>query len=325
MADRPSATAKVPSSVGRFAPSPSGPLHFGSLVAGLASWLDARRAGGNWHLRIDDIDGPRTVPGAADAIMRTLETYGLWWDGPVVYQSHRLQAYYNVFIRLRQRGLVYPCTCSRREIALVAEMGPCGLIYPGTCRRGPRHRGRAAAWRVGVPGVKEGDVAFVDGCQGAVQQNLARQVGDFVVRRADGVFSYQLAVVVDDAALGVTDVVRGCDLLPSTPRQIYLQRVLNVAVPRYTHVPLAVDEHGHKLSKKNRAPALDLRRPAEALVAALGFLGQEPPPELLAASVAEITAWGLAHWRLEALPQGTSQPWSSQGGPIDLSQLSEEQ
>jgi glutamyl-Q tRNA(Asp) synthetase len=258
---------------GRFAPSPTGPLHFGSLVAAVASWLDARAALGRWSLRIEDVDTPRSVPGAADAILRTLEACGLEWDGEVVRQSDRTDRYEEALERLRGAGLVYRCRCTRREIADSALRGIEGAVYPGTCRTLGIAAGIACAERMRVaPGVVE----FEDRVQGRIAQDVAREVGDFVLRRRDGLHAYQLAVVVDDAELGVTDVVRGADLLASTPRQILLQRALGFPTPRYLHFPVATDARGEKLSKQNLAPALDERTAPPLIAAALEFLGQVP-------------------------------------------------
>ena len=262
---------------GRFAPSPTGPLHFGSLVAAAASWLDARAAGGRWLVRIEDLDRPRVQPGAADEILRTLEALGLRWDGEVLWQSRREALYRDALERLRAH--TYWCGCSRREIA-DSSLGLAvdgARIYPGTCRAGLAADRRTRALRVRVP---DGVVRFVDRVQGEQAQQLARDVGDFVLYRADGLFAYQLAVVVDDAAQGVTDVVRGADLLDSTARQIHLQRLLGVPTPRYLHVPVAVNAQGEKLSKQTGARPVDPRRPAEALAAALAFLGQPPAATL---------------------------------------------
>ncbi len=259
--------------VGRFAPSPTGPLHFGSLAAAVASWLDARAAGGEWHLRIEDVDAPRTVPGAEDAILRALEALGLAWDGPVVRQRERSARYAQALAALRERGLVYRCRCSRREIADSGTLGLDGVVYPGTCRNlglGPGVEG-ADRFRV-----DDSPVRFEDRLQGPQSQRLARDIGDFVVRRRDGLFAYQLAVVVDDADLGVTDVVRGADLMDSTPRQIALQRALGFATPRYLHIPVAT-RGGEKLSKQTLAPALDAREGSRLVARALEFLGQEVP------------------------------------------------
>ena len=280
---------------GRFAPSPTGPLHFGSLIAAVGSFLEARRQDGEWLLRIEDVDAPRTAPGATAAILRALERHGLLWDGPVIQQSQRIAHYQEALERLLGSGLAYPCTCTRRELA----SGPRGRdgapIYPGTCRSGPHRLGRPPALRLRVTNAS---LTFQDAIQGEYRQQLERDVGDFVLRRADGVFAYQLAVVVDDAAQGVTHVVRGADLLDSTPRQIYLQRLLGLSTPDYAHLPVVVDARGDKLSKQTGAPPLDERRVGPTLTAALRFLGQRPPPELATEPVATIIAWAVAHWDL---------------------------
>ncbi|MES1944383.1 glutamyl-Q tRNA(Asp) synthetase [Salinisphaera sp. PC39] len=292
---------------GRYAPSPTGPLHFGSLTAAVASWLQARSRGAAWYMRMEDIDPRRAVPGAADDILRTLEAYGLTWDGPVLYQSDRLDAYADAVSDLKARGLAFDCGCSRRE-ARTGPAGPEGPIYPGTCRDGlPEGRSpRSVRLRAGHE-----EIAFVDGVLGRRSQRLDRDVGDFVIRRADGCYAYQLAVVVDDAHQGVGEVVRGSDLLLSTPRQIHLQRCLGLPTPSYAHVPLLVDANGDKLSKSEGATALDRRRPAEDLVAALRCLGQAPPPGLDASGVADVLAWGRRHWRLSAVPACTTLVWDA--------------
>jgi len=257
--------------IGRFAPSPSGPLHFGSLVAALASWLDARAAGGRWLVRIEDLDRPRVQPGAADEILRTLERLGLCWDGEVIFQSQRGTLYEQALSRLRD---TYLCGCSRREIAdsAMSLAADGAQIYPGTCRAGLSVGRSARALRIRV----EGSITLRDRVQGELTQDLGREVGDFVLRRADGQFAYQLAVVVDDADQNVSDVVRGADLLDSTPRQIYLQRLLGLATPRYLHVPVATDARGDKLSKHAGARPID----REDLQRALRFLGQPPSATL---------------------------------------------
>ncbi len=291
---------------GRFAPSPTGPLHFGSLVAAVASWADARAAGGEWLVRIEDLDPPREVPGAADDILRTLEALGLAWDGTVVRQSERGDAYRATLDRLRGAGTLFACACTRREIADSALAGADGaLVYPGTCRNGapPGRTARAERVRVG-----ERVVEFADALQGRVRQDLAREVGDFVLVRADGLFAYQLAVVVDDAAQGVTDVVRGADLLESTPRQVFLQGLLGLALPRYLHLPVATDAHGEKLSKQTNAAALDRSLPAGALVAALRFLGQAAPEPLARAPAARVLEWAAANWDRARIPRARSLP-----------------
>ncbi len=287
---------------GRFAPSPSGPLHFGSLVAAVASWLDARAAAGEWLLRIEDVDRPRTVPGAADAIRRALEACALHWDGEVIVQSQRDAAYAAALESLRARGLVYRCRCSRREIADSAVRGIEGAVYPGTCRDLALPTLEACAERFHVPA---GVVELEDRAQGRVAQDVAREVGDFVLRRRDGLFAYQLAVVVDDAEQGITDVVRGADLLASTPRQILLQRSLGLGTPRYLHVPMATDARGEKLSKQNRAAPIDPGDPAPALAAALAFLGQPAPASRVPA---RMLGEAVAHWDVSRIPRRTSVP-----------------
>lgn len=254
---------------GRFAPTPSGPLHFGSLVAALASYQRARAAVGVWQLRIDDLDAPRIVPGAADAILRTLDAFGMRWDGAAIYQSQRTARYAAALERLGSSDLLYGCRCSRRAIADRAQEGVEGPIYPGTCRTLELGFVNAAVRIRTQPGT----IKFDDLLQGVVRQDIWSEIGDFVLRRADGVFSYQLASVVDDAESGITEVVRGADLLASTPRQIYLQAMLGYPRPAYCHVPLVRNEQDEKLSKQTRAPALDAARPLPQLCAAARFLG----------------------------------------------------
>lgn len=260
---------------GRFAPSPTGPLHVGSLVGALASYLDARAHRGIWLVRIEDIDGPRTVPGAAEDMLATLARFGMHPDEPPVWQSARTALYETAFERLEKARLVYPCGCTRREIAdslVSAHARHTTLAYPGTCRNGLAGK-PARAWRLRVPDAQAAAIAFDDRWQGLQTQNLATEVGDFVLERADGQWAYQLAVVVDDADQRVTHIVRGADLLDSTARQIYLQRCLGVPTPAYLHVPVVVDAHGEKLSKQTGATALDARDPLRALHAAGRHLG----------------------------------------------------
>lgn len=284
---------------GRFAPSPTGPLHIGSLIAAVGSYLEARTQGGEWLVRMEDLDPPREMPGAADAILRTLEAYGFEWDGPVVYQSQRAAVYEAALERLRQRDLLYACACTRKEIADSAVQGIEGPVYPGTCRHGLAADKSPRAWRIRV---EDRDIGFHDALQGWVSQNLARDIGDFVLKRADGYYAYQLAVVVDDADQGVTHVVRGADLLDSTPRQIYLQQVLDMPTPQYTHLPVAANAEGEKLSKQTRAAALDPAYPAPALWQALAFLGQQPPQALSHADLPTLWAWARQHWALTRVP-----------------------
>jgi glutamyl-Q tRNA(Asp) synthetase len=299
-------TAGATRHCGRFAPSPTGPLHFGSLIAALASCCDARAAGGTWLVRIEDVDAPRSRRGAETAILAALERYGFAWDGPVVRQSERTGLYEAALERLRAQGSVYPCVCTRRENAS-APVGAGGeRVYPGTCRNGiPEDRRKRVphAWRIRVPSdPAQSSVAFRDRLQGLQTQDLARDVGDFVVRRADGLFAYQLAVVVDDAAQGVTHVVRGADLLASTPRQIFLQRTLGLAVPAYLHHPVALDRAGAKLSKQSHAAPLP-DDPLPALFAAWQFLDQPlAQGSARPASVAEFWSSAVASFDPARLP-----------------------
>jgi glutamyl-Q tRNA(Asp) synthetase len=286
--------------VGRFAPSPTGPLHFGSLVAALGSCLEARAQGGRWLLRMEDVDEPRCTRAAADAILRTLAACGFEWDGPVWVQSRRTARYREALDTLSAAGHVYPCACTRRELADAALADDGAAIYPGICSAGLPAGKPARAWRLRVGAA---EVDFADEIQGSRRQSLGRQVGDFVLLRADGHFAYQLAVVVDDADQGITQVVRGADLLDSTPRQIFLQRCLGFAVPSYVHLPVAVNRAGEKLSKQTRAPPVEADHAATMLVAALDFLGQAPPAELAASSLAEVWAWARAEWRLARVPR----------------------
>jgi glutamyl-Q tRNA(Asp) synthetase len=267
---------------GRFAPSPTGPLHFGSLVAATASYLDARHHGGVWLVRMEDLDKPREQPGAAAQILQDLERFGFAWDEPVLYQSTRTDAYRAALEQLRAGGHLYPCGCSRKELS--------GEPYPGTCARGLPPGKSPRAWRVRVAG------------------ELASSVGDFVLLRADGIFAYQLAVVVDDAFQRITDVVRGADLLDSTPRQVFLQRLLGFPTPRYLHVPVALGLDGQKLSKQTRAQPLRAERAAEELAAALAFLGHRPPAELAGAGTAELWEWAIAAWNPARLPRAAALP-----------------
>lgn len=286
---------------GRFAPSPTGPLHFGSLVAAVGSYLDARAHGGQWLLRIEDVDRPRTMAGAADAIQRTLDGFGFEWDGEVVVQSERCDRYHAALVRLQLDGDVYPCACSRSEIALAAHVRSVdgGLVYPGTCRSGLAEGKAARAWRLRLP---DQDLHFVDRVQGEVRQNPLRAVGDCVLLRADGQYAYQLAVVVDDGAQGVNAVVRGVDLLDSTARQIWLQQRLGLPTPSYAHLPVVVNCAGEKLSKQTQAPAVSAAHGSAPLARALRFLGHCPPAELQGAPPAEFWRWAIAHWSMARVP-----------------------
>jgi len=290
---------------GRFAPSPTGPLHFGSLVAALGSCLEARAHAGQWLLRIEDLDPPREQPGAAELIVRTLEAFAFEWDGSIMRQSERGDAYAQAVATLQERSALFACACTRREIADSGLALEGERVYPGTCRLGipPGRIERSTRLRVGAA-----IIAFEDAIQESVHQDLAREVGDFVVKRADRLFTYQLAVVVDDAQQGISDVVRGADLLDCTARQIHLQRLLGLPTPRYAHLPTAVNPMGEKLSKQTRARPLEDRAAAPTLAAALAFLGQQPPPELARATTRDVWRWARENWTLDKVPRERSQP-----------------
>jgi len=295
--------------VGRFAPSPTGPLHLGSLVAAVGSYILAKRLGGRWLVRMEDLDAPRVVPGMGDDILRTLELLGFCWDGEIVRQSSRTAAYQAAFDRLVAAGQVYPCGCSRAEIARVATAphdGEGELIYPGICRRGLSPEKAARSYRLRVP---DESITFRDGIQGKVSCRLPELCGDFVIKRADGPFAYQLAVVVDDAEQGVNQVVRGADLLSSTPRQILLQRLLGHASPSYAHVPLIVNPDGGKLSKRDTRVSLNqdahlIHHGWQLLAAALHCLGCRLPLELAGAPCRSILDWAVQQFAVEAIPRG---------------------
>ena len=285
--------------VGRFAPSPTGPLHLGSLVAALGSFLDARQQRGRWLLRIEDLDTARVRPGCSDQIQRTLAALGLSWDGTVEYQSRRLHLYEEALRALGGRGLAYACHCTRRVLA-----GD-GAAYPGTCRDRPAAPGPAAL-RFRVDETES--VSFTDRFQGASSFAMGA-LGDVVIRRRDGVVAYQLAVVVDDAEQGVSDVVRGADLLPSTPWQLLLQRALALPPLRYGHLPLVVEPSGAKLAKSRRSVPVDIRRASRQLIEALHLLRQTPPPELLDENPAQVLSWAVKHWQtanLERVQKATA-------------------
>ena len=278
--------------VGRFAPTPSGPLHFGSLLTAVASFLDARAHAGTWRLRIDDLDTPRSVPGATDGIRRTLAEHALHWDGPVAFQSDHVADYRAALSELSRQGLCFRCTCSRKDLRGHG-------VYPGTCRTRNVPPGREAALRVHVPDV---EYALEDRLQGRYAECLARATGDFVVARRDGLTAYQLAVVVDDAAMRVTDVVRGADLLDSTPRQLFLAERLGFETPRYLHLPVIADRNGEKLSKRTAASTIAPGHPGQDLQWSLELLGLEPPER---GTPEELLAWAVPRWNAERLPRGT--------------------
>lgn len=295
----------IPPYRGRFAPSPTGPLHFGSLVAAVGSFLEARAQDGMWLLRIEDLDRPRCVPGAEDDIRRTLDALGLHADGEVLRQSERDEVYAAALAELDGLGVLYGCACTRREIADSALAGIDGPVYPGNCRDGLPPGRAARAWRVRCDGA---NITFEDRIQGRISHNLEREVGDFVLKRADGLYAYQLAVVVDDAAQGITDVVRGADLLDSTTRQILLQRLLGISTPVYAHLPVAVNAQGEKLSKQTLATAVDVREPVPLLNRVLEFLGQPPVADCAADDLDTFWYEAIAGWRLDRVPRKRTLP-----------------
>lgn len=297
----------APSYRGRFAPSPTGPLHFGSLFAALGSWLLARHAGGEWRVRIEDLDPPREMRGAATQQLRTLRAFGLSHDAPVTWQSERSALYQQALDQLLERGLAFHCRCSRSDLAAV------GGIHR-RCVTSARGRRSAVRLRV-ADGAR---VSFVDGLQGAVQQDVDREVGDFVLRRSDGLWAYQLAVVVDDAAQAMTDIVRGADLLGSTPRQILLQHALGLPTPRYLHLPVIVDGQGHKLAKSAAAPALDCSNPLPALQAAWAGLGQDADALAATAGSHEALHAALHGFQPGRLPRAASIPVAALHNAADV-------
>lgn len=281
--------------IGRFAPSPTGPLHIGSLVAAVGSYLQAKANRGKWLVRMEDLDPLREQPGAADAILRSLEAHGLHWDEKIVFQSERHGAYEAAIEQLIASGHAYPCSCSRKTLQETAKPGPYGLIYPGRCRTGPADERQQHAIRVRT---HNQPIRFVDRRIGEYWQRLESEVGDFIIKRADGFFAYQLAVVVDDAAQGITEIVRGEDLLDNTPRQIHLQKLLGLPTPEYLHLPIVTNERGQKLSKQSHAPALENKKAARNLAMALTFLGLKPPPEMTGESMENLLLWGIQNWSI---------------------------
>lgn len=285
---------------GRFAPSPTGSLHFGSIVAAVASYLEAKSNRGEWLVRIENLDPLREVPGASKEILKTLEALEMEWDGEVIYQKQRYTAYRPALAILERQNLVYRCTCSRKEVADSAHMGIDGVVYPGTCRGRSSPEGYSGAWRLRTDNTL---TEFEDAFQGQVRQRLESDIGDFVLRRADGIYAYQLAVVVDDAEQGVNHVVRGEDLLNSTPRQIYLQRLLHYPTPSYLHIPVVVNAQGEKLSKQNHAAPVNASDAVPQLMRAIRFLGQNPPAELMESDVASFWKWATKNWKPRMIPR----------------------
>ncbi|VTX75261.1 tRNA glutamyl-Q(34) synthetase GluQRS [Neisseria sicca] len=293
-------TATLPTDyIGRFAPSPTGLLHIGSLLTALASYADARANRGKWLVRMEDLDPPREMPGAVAHILHTLEAFGFEWDGEVVWQSRRHSLYRDALGRLKEKGLLYPCYCSRKDWQAAAAQGADGFVYNGRCRRPEDrpHTDKPPAWRIRV---NDETIGFDDGIVGHYAQNLARDIGDFVLLRADGFWAYQLAVVADDADQGITHIVRGQDLLVSTPRQIYLQRCLGFATPHYAHLPLLVNKHGQKWSKQTLAPALDENHKEQLLRQVLQYLNLPPAPEVSRPQA--LLSWAIEHWQPHKIP-----------------------
>lgn len=288
---------------GRFAPSPTGLLHIGSLLTALASYADAKAHGGRWLVRMEDLDPPREMARAADDILRTLEAFGFEWDGEVVYQSRRYELYEEALGRLKKQRLVYPCYCSRKDWQAAARMGADGFVYNGRCgkadyRPSEKDLAKTPAWRLRVP---DENIGFDDEIVGHYTQNLACDIGDFVLLRADGYWAYQLAVVADDAEQGITHIVRGQDLLVSTPRQIWLQRCLGADTPHYAHLPLLVNKQGQKWSKQTLAPALDVNQRERLLRQVMAYLNLPAAPEVERPS--ELLAWAVQHWDMRKVPK----------------------
>lgn len=286
--------------VGRFAPSPTGPLHFGSLVAAVASYLQARANNGRWLLRIEDIDPPREQAGASQLILSALDRYGFEWDSETIFQSQSIERHESALATLSDSGHTYRCRCSRKDLA-TAPRGPLGIIYPGFCRA--RSETGESAIRVQTDAI---EIAFQDGLQGRVAQHLESESGDFVIRRRDGLIAYHLAVVVDDENQGITEIVRGIDLMDSTPRQIWLQKLLGFSTPGYLHLPVITNANGDKLSKLTGAAAIPMDGAEKTLVAALRALRQEPDEQIVTASLPEIWNWAIENWQIQKLSACTA-------------------
>ena len=285
--------------IGRFAPSPTGPLHFGSLIAALASFLDAKSQNGLWLMRMEDLDPPREPEGAAQQILQQLSDLQLDWDGDVLYQSTRVESYERALATISEQDLSFPCTCTRPDIR---EMG---AVYNGRCRDKKEYVDGETAIRVRT---RSESISFSDRIFGDINQNVEREVGDFVVKRKDGLFAYQLAVVVDDAFQDITHIVRGYDLLDSTPRQIYLQHLLDLPTPKYCHIPIVVDDQGQKLSKQQFAEPIDSSNGNTLIFQALQLLGQNPENSLRNESIANLLHWATEHWDIQAIPKLANMP-----------------
>ena len=279
---------------GRFAPSPTGPVHFGTLVAAVGSYLQAKKNNGEWLIRMEDVDITRKIDGADIEILNTLEAFGFEWHGKIIYQSEQTDYYQQALERLISQSLVFPCSCSRKQLASADSD-----IYPGTCRNRPLASKNGHALRLLA---KNTTIEFTDVVMGKQSQNIAQQCGDFVIKRRDGLFAYQLAVVVDDALQNVTEIVRGSDLLDSTPRQIYLQQLLGYATPAYCHLPLAIDSAGNKISKSDDATKVEIKDREKLICSVLAFLAQKPPADLSASNINDIWSWAVKHWNIGQVP-----------------------
>jgi len=287
-------TTHSPLYKGRFAPSPTGSVHYGTLIAAVGSYLQARTNHGQWFLRIDDIDLTRKIEGADTAIIKTLESFGFEWDGEIIYQSSQTAYYQQALEQLISQSLVFPCLCSRKQLAESHSE-----IYPGTCRNRQLPEKKQHALRIRAKNI---DISFDDAVMGTQRQNIEKQCGDFIIKRRDSLFAYQLAIVVDDAMQNITEIVRGADLLFSTPRQIYLQQLLHYPTPSYCHLPLAVDAAGNKISKSAGATRINIDNREKLLFSVLDFLGQQPPDELAICALNDIWSWALEHWQLRLIP-----------------------
>ncbi len=290
---------------GRFAPSPTGPVHYGTLIAAVGSYLQAKKNNGEWLIRMEDVDITRKVDGADVEILKTLESFGFEWDGEIIYQSKQTEHYEQALDQLISQSLVFPCLCSRKQLAESNSD-----IYPGTCRFRHLPEKKEHALRIIAT---DTTIEFNDSVMGKQSQNIKQQCGDFVIKRRDGLFAYQLAVVVDDNLQNITEIVRGSDLLDSTARQIYLQRLLHYPTPGYCHLPLAVDDAGNKISKSEGATKIELQHKEKLLVSVLEFLGQNPPEDLVQSNIKDIWSWGIEHWDDTHIPSKTHiQPALSQ-------------
>lgn len=283
-----------PSYIGRFAPSPTGPVHFGTLIAAVGSYLQAKKNQGKWLLRMEDVDITRKIDGADTDILHTLESFGFEWDGAIIYQSKQTEYYEQALEQLVSESMIFPCTCSRKKLAETNSD-----IYPGFCRSSHLPVKSEHALRVLADNI---NIEFNDAVMGNQIQNIEQQCGDFIIRRRDNLFAYQLAVVVDDALQNVTEVVRGADLLDSTARQIYLQQLLHYPTPDYCHLPLAVDAAGNKISKSEGAAKIDLKNKEKTLIGALNFLGQQVPAELVNSNLDDIWLWAIINWNIKQVP-----------------------